>query len=297
MKVFAYILILIFANTAFAQTACYTASNSVVFNYNGHSYKIIKELKNFSNAAICAVADGGYLVEIDDAAEQNAIYSAIQSATISSTYHAVGDGGGTSYIWIGASDITTEGTWLWDGDNNGVGTNFWNGQGQAGTGMGSAVASAYNNWGQTNGSGSNNEPDDYNSNQDAGAIALTGWPSGGTAYGTPGQWNDIDKTNTLYYIIEYNSISSGINTLLERDNAVIAYPNPVSNQLTLEGGFIAISLLNSDGRRINVAIQSFNSLTTIDISHLANGVYFLKCTDEFNTQTIKKVIVNNNEQK
>lgn len=297
MKVFVYILILIFANTAFAQTACYTASNSVVFNYNGHSYKIIKELKNFSNAAICAVADGGYLVEIDDAAEQNAIYSAIQSATISSTYHAVGDGGGTSYIWIGASDITTEGTWLWDGDNNGVGTNFWNGQGQAGIGTGSAVASAYNNWGQTNGSGSNNEPDDYNSNQDAGAIALTGWPSGGTAYGAPGQWNDIDKTNTLYYIIEYNSTSSGINTLLERDNAVIAYPNPVSNQLTLEGGFIAISLLNSDGRRINVAIQSFNSLTTIDISHLANGVYFLKCTDEFNTQTIKKVIVNNNEQK
>ena len=297
MKVLVYIFTFIVANTAFAQTACYLASNSIAFNYNNHSYKIIKELKNYTNAATCAVNDGGYLVEIADAAEQTAVYNAIMSSGISTSYHSVNDGGGTSYVWMGASDISTEGIWLWDGDNNGVGTNFWNGQGQAGAANGSVVASAYNNWGQTNGAGSNNEPDDYNSNQDAAAIALAGWPSGGTAYGAPGQWNDIDKTNTLYYIIEYNSISSGINTLFERDHAVIAYPNPVSNQLTLEGGFIAISLLNSDGRRINVAIQSFNNITTIDISHLANGVYFLKCTDEFNTQTIKKVIVNNNEQK
>ena len=139
MKFLGYISLLLFVKVSFAQTTCYTASNSAAFNYNGHTYKLIKELKSWVNAATCAVSDGGYLVEIADAAEQTAVYNGIVASGISASYHAVADGGGSSYVWIGATDKNAEGTWLWDGNNDNVGTNFWNGQGQAGAGTGSVV--------------------------------------------------------------------------------------------------------------------------------------------------------------
>ena len=43
------------------------------------------------------------------------------------------------------------------------------------------------------------EPDNFNGSQDALALSINGWP-----FGTSGEWNDIDETNRLYFIIEYN---------------------------------------------------------------------------------------------
>lgn len=290
MKFVIYIFIILFANRTFAQTACYTASNSVAFNYNGHTYKLIKELKTWVNAATCAVSDGGYLVEITDAAEQTAVYNGIVASGISTTYHAVPDGGGSSYVWIGATDKNVEGTWLWDGNNDNVGTNFWNGQGQAGTGTGSVVGTNYINFGGKS-TATINEPDDYNSNQDCGGICLSSWP-----YGIAGEWNDLAATNTLYYVIEYNALLTSISESTEK-LTVNAYPNPASNQLSIEGSFMAISLYNTDGRRINIAVQKVDTNMMIDISHLPSGIYFLKCTDLENNQTTQKIIINNSEQK
>ena len=290
MKFVIYIFIILFANRTFAQTACYTASNSVAFNYNGHTYKLIKELKTWVNAATCAVSDGGYLVEITDAAEQTAVYNGIVASGISTTYHAAPDGGGSSYVWIGATDKNVEGTWLWDGNNDNVGTNFWNGQGQAGTGTGSVVGTNYINFGGKS-TATINEPDDYNSNQDCGGICLSSWP-----YGIAGEWNDLAATNTLYYVIEYNALLTSISESTEK-LTVNAYPNPASNQLSIEGSFMAISLYNTDGRRINISIQKVDTNMMIDISHLPSGIYFLKCTDLENNQTTQKIIITNSEQK
>ncbi len=286
-KIYYIILIAFTASLVNAQTACYTASNSISFTFSGHTYKIIKELKNWSNAATCAVSDGGYLVEIGSSGEQTAIYNAITSSGISTTYHAIADGGGTSYIWIGASDITAEGTWLWDGNNDGVGTNFWNGQGAAGTGIGSIVGGAYNNWGSTSGVGANNEPDDYVSNQDAAAIALAGWPSGSSFLGAPGQWNDIDKTNTNYYIIEYNSIFT---SLIENDtkNTVVIFPNPTKNSVEIKSNneIKEMVLLTIDGKQI----KALQSTKTIDLSNFSKGIYFLQITTIDNKIITKKII-------
>lgn len=292
MKNSLYIFIILLAKTSLAQTACYTASNSISFNYNGHSYKIIKELKTWANAATCAVSDGGYLVEINDAAEQTAVYNALTTSGISTTYHAVNDGGGTSYIWIGATDKNTEGTWLWDGNNDNVGTNFWYGQGQAQGGTGNIVGGLYNNWGQTNGTGPNNEPDDYIAIQDAGAIALAGWPSGGSSYGAPGQWNDINPTNTIYYIIEYNTLSTSLNEY-EPKNKSNVFPNPVSNQLTIAGNYTHITLQTTDGKIIEAPQQKTTTATTLDIKALPNGVYFLNCIDANKKTSTQKIIVTN----
>jgi Secretion system C-terminal sorting domain/Lectin C-type domain len=287
MKKTIYILLVLVAKVTLAQTTCYTASNSIAFNYSGHSYKIIKELKNWSNAATCAVSDGGYLVEIGNLSEQTAIYNALTTSGISTTYKAISDGGGTSYVWIGAADITTEGTWLWDGDNNGVGINFWNGQGTAGTGTGTVVAGAYNNWGQTNGTGTNNEPDDYLSNQDGGAIALAGWPSGGSSYGAPGQWNDINKTNTCYYIIEYNTI---LTTVLEQtiESQISLFPNPVKDIVEIQTilDIKELTLLSIDGKLIKILIPS----KTIDLTGVSKGIYFIQITTTDNKIVTKKIV-------
>ena len=51
------------------------------------------------------------------------------------------DGGGASYLWIGGNDITTEGKWVWDGDNTAPSTQFW----QA-TASGSPAGGLYTNW-------------------------------------------------------------------------------------------------------------------------------------------------------
>lgn len=288
-KIYYIILIAFTASLVNAQSACYTASNSISFTYSGHTYKIIKELKNWSNAATCAVSDGGYLVEIDNLTEQTAVYNAIVASGISTSYHAVADGGGASYIWIGATDKNTEGVWIWDGNNDNIGTNFWNGQGLAGAGTGSVVGSNYVNFGGKSLSAIN-EPDDYMSNQDCAGICLGSWP-----YGIAGEWNDIAATNTLYYIIEYpitTSITEPTGNL-----EINAYPNPVSSQLTIEGRYSAITLTNLEGKRINVAIQKVENKMLVDMSHLPSGTYFLKCIDLLNNQIVKQIVLNNPEHK
>jgi len=181
---------------------CASPANIYGFSYDGKNYEVVKEMKTWVNAAACAVERGGYLVHINDQAEQDAIYDAIvNGAAVPPSYTVVPDGGGVAYVWIGATDKQVEVAWLWDGDNNGSGDNFWNGQGTAGTGGGSAVGGAFFNWGGTS-TGIPNEPDDFNANQDAAAIALAGWPSGTTMLGIAGEWNDISITNSIYFVIE-----------------------------------------------------------------------------------------------
>jgi hypothetical protein len=186
-----------------------TVIETYSFNYNGHDYDIIKDAKSWVDAAAFADAMGGYLIEINDQSEQDAIYDTITNASgISSTYTSVNDGGGIAYIWIGASDQYIEGTWIWDGDGDNVGTHFWTGQGMAGANNGVVINNIYNNWG-TGSSGAEMEPDNYNNNQNAAAIGLAGWPSFNPGMlGSSGQWNDINSDNQLYFVMEFDCKSS-----------------------------------------------------------------------------------------
>jgi hypothetical protein len=282
-------LILIFTSKISLAQPCASAVNIYTFTAAGVNYEIVKELKTWVLASSCAVSRGGYLVHIDNLAEQTAVYNAIVASGISTSYHAVADGGGASYIWIGATDKNTEGVWLWDGNNDNIGTNFWNGQGLAGAGTGSVVGSNYVNFGGKSLSAIN-EPDDYVSNQDCAGICLGSWP-----YGIASEWNDIAATNTLYYIIEYPITTSMTEPTSKLE--INAYPNPVSSQLTIEGRFSSIVLTNLEGKRINVAIQKVENKMLVDMSHLTSGTYFLKCTDLLNNQIVKQIVLNNQEHK
>ena len=142
--------------------------------FGGSNYQIITTGLNFSEAQITAEAAGGYLAIITSKEEDDFIYGLLGTASISTT---APDGGGVPYAWIGATDEVLEGVWQWVD--------------------GSAVAS-YTNWG----SGSlGSEPDDFQG-QDYAAIGLSSWPSGMVGYGEASQWNDVDGSNMLAYVIE-----------------------------------------------------------------------------------------------
>ena len=75
--------------------------------YSNHTYAITTSAMNHADATAAAASAGGYLVTITTKAENDWL-----TATFETIY---GD------IWIGAKDVISEGTWVWD---NGTGENF-----------------------------------------------------------------------------------------------------------------------------------------------------------------------------
>ena len=156
------------------------------FNFGAKKYEIIKANATWSEALSCAVERGGYLTEINSDGENNAIFEALKDASLDKNKNIAADGGGASYIWIGASDLKEEGKWIWDHTQQ----QFWEGNA-----TGSSTNDMYNNWG--------NEPDDFGG-QDCLGIAITEWPLGSGSLGQSSQWNDVKCRNTLYYIVEFD---------------------------------------------------------------------------------------------
>ncbi len=278
-KTYIFIIIAFCLNKLNAQIGCASASNIYSFTANGINYELIKEAKTWTAAASCAVQRGGYLVEINNQAEQTAVYNAILSASIANNYSPVSDGGGASYIWIGATDKQTEGVWLWDGNNDNSGLNFWTGQGQAGLNNGNVMAGNYVNWGGKS-TPTINEPDDFLSDQDAGAIALNSWP-----YGIAGEWNDISSSNSLYYIVEYANTTNIY--LQETENTFQFFPNPTKDNIEIKSDIEikGITLTTIDGKLIKTGLTK-----TIDLKNLNTGIYFLNITTKENKLIVKKIV-------
>ena len=268
----------------FAQ--CANPANIYSFSYGGKTYELVKEKKSWTDAAACAVSKGGYLVQIDDANEQTAMVNALTASGISTTYNPIADGGGTSYIWLGATDKVTEGTWIWDGNNDGSGTNFWNGEGSAGQNNGAIVSGMYVNWGGK-AAGTINEPDNFNGVQDGAALALTGWPAGGSTFGAAGEWNDINITNTNYYIIEY-----GTSTGYTQPSAVPVfgvYPNPARSAITITTTeeIQSVKILNAQGVMVYEFSEKLPASCEIPVVRFSSGIYLVVA--EFNTGEIRSL--------
>lgn len=258
-------------------------TGSYNFTYNSHTYYVVKDLKTWKDAAACAKAAGAYLVEINDTLENIAVYNGIiQGAQVSASYTSVPDGGGTAYVWIGAHDVV-EGTWIWDGDNDSIGVNFYNGEGSNGLNNGVVLGNNFANWGNT-GNGFN-EPDNYAAAQDAAAMALGGWPSGSGFLGSASQWNDLDPNNSLYYVIEKPS-STGISIAVNNNYHLTSLS---ANNWKLTGPATEpelIELLDSSGRVIRVPMQGLQFKTEA----LSSGVYLIKIvSSNNNTQFIRFV--------
>jgi len=286
--------IILFLNVT-SQVSCYTVANTYTFTFGLKKYRVVKELKTWTQAASCAVSDGGHLAEINSLAENTAVYNGILAAGVSSVYTSVNDGGSIAYVWIGASDIAVEGTWLWDGDNNNSGIHYWTGQGAAGNNIGSVIGGNYNNWGRQYGTGPQMEPDNFQQNQDAAAIALNGWPlNSGGFFGVSGQWNDINQNNSLFYVIEYpcilftptvslnNPVCSGSSINFSVSITGTASPtyswtgpnnytstaqNPsIANAAMLNSGIYTLTLINGTCSETNTVNVNVSTTPTLNIS-------------------------------
>ncbi len=262
---------------------CADLSNIYQFEYNGKNYEVVKEELSWDDAAACSKERGGYLVQINKKAEQDAIFDTLlNGAAVSPTYVEIFNGGGIAYVWIGANDKTEEGTWMWDGNDDGEGLHFWSGQGTNGDGDGAAVEEAFVNWGGSS-TGTVKEPDNFGeAGQDGAAIGLTGWPAGSTALGSPGEWNDIIESSKLYYIIEYDSISTGnsqINASKFEAQELQVYPNPSTGILHVAvADLVKMEIFDVTGRRTGTYYNS-----PMDLSQFQKGVYFIKVRTQTNT--------------
>jgi len=187
---------------------------------------------------------------------------------------------------FGLELIATEGTWIWDGDSDGLNlVQFWQGNE-----TGNPVGGVYNNWGTNN--GTQNEPDNFPfaaTGQDGAAIALESWPAGApanAALGSAGQWNDVDDQNPLYYLIEYPVNCSSTSTI--DPNSCGEYTSPSGNYTWSTSGTYMDTIPNTAGCDSVITISL--TVTNIDLSvaqsgsvltaNQTNGAYqWLSCAD------------------
>ena len=145
-----------------------------------------------------AQGEGASLVEIGSEAEQNAVVAAIGLVPGTEIRARANDGGGARYLWIGATDETTEGTWVWNGDDDDTANT------PLGTGRGASwQGTAYHNWGVSTMDSRQAEPDN-DGDQDFAGIGIDGWPTQSPGlFGSQYQWNDIGNQNYLSgYVME-----------------------------------------------------------------------------------------------
>lgn len=287
-KIYTFLFLFYLASGFQVKSQCALPSNIYEFKIGSKSYELIKEKKSWVAAATCAKERGGYLVQINDQSEQTAVYAAIQSSGISTTYSGVMDGGGTSYVWIGGTDKKTEGSWIWDGDGNDLGNLFWTGQGDAGSGGGSAVS--YVNWGGKSVS-TFHEPDDFGSNQDAAAMALAGWPLGTTLLGVAGEWNDISQLNELYYLVELDN-GTGLNDFNEKQGFQILHdPNYETLKVNWDKNVFpkSVEIFSIDGKLVQ-EITLDQTKTELTISLIGANLYIVKLNTQ-NKPLVAKILV------
>ncbi len=277
MKKLLLINFLIVLSCNYIYSQCADTNNIYSFTYNGKTYEVVKENKTWADAAACAVERGGILAEINDSLEQDAIYNELSTnAGIVLANTTALDGGNASYVWLGGNDLAVEGNWVWDGNNMNATTQFW-----MGNASGNPVGGLYSNWG--------NEPDNFNNFQHCLGLALTQWPINSGSLGSASQWNDINESNDIYYIIEYGSLNVPKNEL----NDVKIFPNPVEKTLNIinegnEIGIKNINIINQLGQRIVIKTNNFDN--EIDVSYLLSGLYFIELTLNSNQRILKKFI-------
>ncbi len=257
---------------AFAQ--CVDPANIYSFVYDGHAYEVVKENSTWTDAVACAVDHGGYLAEITSEEEQNAIFDELSNNAGINTANTQNQFG-TASVWIGGSDAVTEGTWIWDGNNDGIGPEFW-----MGGPNGNAISGAYTIWGT-----SPAEPDN-SGGQDHLTIIIK--PTA-TNFG---RWNDLVSTNTIYYLIEYDDVSSAQE--LELNKNLNIFPNPFKTILSVRSSnseaIVGISVYNLTGQKIKIASPTEMGNRELDLSNLASGMYMLNVSFDNGAVISQKIV-------
>lgn len=252
---------------------CADGQNIHTFTYNNKAYEVIKENKTWTEAAACAQSRGGYLAEINTAEEQQAVFAGVMNAGIAPPDTAEANGFGF-YVWLGGNDITTEGLWALNGNNDDQAVFFWQG-----TATGSPLGNRYNNWG--------NEPDNWGegTGQDALGMAIINFPNG-----EAGEWNDLGEANELFFVVEHNSLLD--TGEIQPQKAITVSPNPSRGIMTLSHahGHTEVVIYDTAGRQAQVLTDEEIALGRFTIEALPPGVYFLHIRSDEGETIITKIV-------
>ncbi|MFL2913994.1 MAG: immunoglobulin-like domain-containing protein [Opitutales bacterium] len=144
-------------------------------NKTNNRYEWVNQRLSFKEATAYARMKGGHLACINSEAEQKIIFSLInKNLGLSTQPDYLGETltTRTSFIWLGATDLESEGVWKWENGNPFI----------------------YKNWGSI-GIG---EPDNFGGDQHALTLAIEDFPQG-----RKGEWNDMRLNERLTFVIEY----------------------------------------------------------------------------------------------
>jgi len=139
---------------------------------SGHTFAITSAAMNWNNAKVQATALGGYLTTVNSKAENDWLTTRfrIQHGT----------------LWIGANDIATTNTWVWDNgttdNDNGLTDNICGSNG---------CPNSNTRWADNTKKWNNGEP-----NYSGGSC--------GYIWKTSGHWDDVACSNNKYAIIEFD---------------------------------------------------------------------------------------------
>jgi hypothetical protein len=133
--------------------------------FQGHSYLLAPQKKNWQMAKRDAEGQGGYLVVINSNEEQQFLEKLLSEALRKENYK--------DPVWIGLTDEENEGAWKWV---NGETLKFTNWQ--------------------------KNQPSNANGITPENYCVIWNSVSNGSK---KGQWNDIAGDNTMRYLIEWDS--------------------------------------------------------------------------------------------
>ncbi len=212
-------------------------AGEVFFSENGHLYKFISGSYNWSQArtaaeGLTAYGASGYLATITSSTENSFVYARIS-----------GDG------WLGASDISTEDTWIWATGPEAE-TSFYQGRGNAG---GGAVSGRYNNW-------DTNEPNDFGGAEDCGYIYAS----------RSGTWNDFPCSASQGYVVEFGN--------------AVTLPTVVATNISIVTADVpAVSTLSPANSATLVSPSSNLTIAFTKIVNAGTGSILIKKTSDNST--------------
>ncbi|MFT6500642.1 MAG: hypothetical protein ACJASQ_000751 [Crocinitomicaceae bacterium] len=242
------------------EAQCSATPSLISHTYNGHTYELIKETLSWEDATVCAVARGGYLASIESQLEHDSIFQWLSTDPGTNPNGTI-DVFGASSIWLGGTDKYNEGNWVWDGNGDGTGTDFW-----LGNFSGAPVGGAFSAWGVT-------PPEPDNSGGDQNYLT---WRLNGN---NTGLWNDLHAPSSLYFLIEIDSTSAGLDESELLNKPLNVYPVPFVDEINIEysgSEFIEkVAILTVTGQLIQSTKHVSASKVTLNLSDFLPGNYIL----------------------
>lgn len=241
-----------------SQAQCSANPDLISHTYAGHTYELIKETLTWEEAAACAVARGGLLASIESQAEHDSIFQWLSTDPGTNPSGTI-DVFGASSIWLAGTDKYTEGNWIWDGNADGTGSDFW-----MGNFSGSAVGGAFSVWGT-----SPPEPDNSGGSQNYLTWRLSG--------NNVGLWNDLHAPSSLYFLVEHTSSAGLEESKIEKSLNV--FPVPFKDEITIEysdAQFInKVEILTVTGQTL--LSKEFEALMKVKLNlvDIPNGNYII----------------------